>query len=84
MVLVQDGLFYYPARILSEINQGSCSVRWWRHNHPAGKEWKTMHVPGAVARVHVRNIVDDLWLDVAGRRQIRVSTKQIYRTFSFY
>ncbi|KAF5371042.1 hypothetical protein D9757_010292 [Collybiopsis confluens] len=68
-VLVKDGTFYYPARLLHKLRDNRWSFRWWRHNEP---EENTLQVPGSNGVAPIEDIVDELWLNRSARRKIRL------------
>ena len=59
--------FWYPVRLLQRITENSWQVSWWR-----GNKYGDI-TPDLGAHVDVANLVDELWADVQGRRQIQVS-----------
>ncbi|KAF5358855.1 hypothetical protein D9757_013954 [Collybiopsis confluens] len=68
-VLVKDGTFYYPARLLHKLRDNRWAFRWWRHNEP---EENTLQVPGSNGIAPIEHIVDELWLNRSARRKIRL------------
>ncbi|KAJ3897592.1 hypothetical protein F5879DRAFT_813774, partial [Lentinula edodes] len=67
-VLVRDGLFFFPARLIQKCHK-FCSIRWWRHNIPAPG---SSQQPGKIAKVSIEDIKDELWQNRAARRRIRL------------
>ncbi|KAH7871897.1 uncharacterized protein C8R40DRAFT_1173984 [Lentinula edodes] len=67
-VLVRDGLFFFPARLIQKGHK-FCSIRWWRHNIPAPG---SSQQPGKIAKVSIEDIKDELWQNRAARRRIRL------------
>ena len=65
--LAHHGDFWYPVRLLQPITENSWQVSWWRGNEYGNT------APDFGALVNVANLVDELWADIQGRRQIRVS-----------
>uniref|UniRef100_A0A8H7XLT6 Uncharacterized protein n=1 Tax=Psilocybe cubensis TaxID=181762 RepID=A0A8H7XLT6_PSICU len=68
-VLAKHGLFWYPARLIHlKNNEGLFGVRWWR-----GCQFQDPGVkPDTVSFVGQLDIVDSLWGDRYGRRQIQL------------
>ncbi|KAG7100264.1 hypothetical protein E1B28_002037 [Marasmius oreades] len=69
IVLVADGLFRYPARLLHPRSKSQWTVKWYPHNQ-VGEGAK--HTPGAYDVVSTAHIVDALYGDVVGRRGIQL------------
>jgi hypothetical protein len=67
--LARHGDFWYPVRVVHLEGDGQWRVRWWREC--------AFSIPGLVfdtmSTVPEENIIDCLWNNRLGRRQIRVS-----------
>jgi hypothetical protein len=67
--LARHGDFWYPIRVVHLEGDGQWRVRWWREC--------AFSIPGLVvdtmSTVPEENIIDCLWNNRLGRRQIRVS-----------
>jgi hypothetical protein len=74
------GDFWYPVRLI-QYQEGDRSwlVCWWRgcSNEPDTSGRATI-TPGSISAVPEQDIVDSLWGDRVGRRQIRVSSDIIF------
>jgi hypothetical protein len=67
--LARHGDFWYPVRVISTEDGEDWRVRWWM-----GCTFKEPGIdPGSITIVPVANLIDSLWQDRAGRRNIRAS-----------
>ena len=67
--LARHGTFWYPIRLICALPNGAWRVQWWR-----GCNFATPGVePNTVTDVLKSDVVDSLWMDRMGRRNIRVS-----------
>ncbi|KAJ8074586.1 hypothetical protein PM082_015489 [Marasmius tenuissimus] len=69
MILVLDGLFYYPARLIEPVSGTYWRVKFWRGNVTG---LGAIHEPGDYTEVHIQKIVDGLSNNIEGRRAIRI------------
>ncbi|KAL0562825.1 hypothetical protein V5O48_019253, partial [Marasmius crinis-equi] len=68
-VLVQDGIFYYPARLIVLVSKAFWKAKFWRGNFP---HIDAIHEPGDYLDIHVDTIVDALQNNTEDRRRIRL------------
>ncbi|KAK0194739.1 hypothetical protein F5146DRAFT_924890 [Armillaria mellea] len=66
--LARDGVFWYVVCLL-DVEGKFWTVKWLRFNHFVKG---SPRIPGEVTLVHENDIVDELWQDQKGRRQIRL------------
>lgn len=71
-VLGQNGKYWYPARLIERLQDGSFVIRWWRECK-FSQTIPSLGIPGQVATLAKMSVVDHLWQDHQRRRQIRVS-----------
>ncbi|KAJ6601491.1 hypothetical protein B0H10DRAFT_1824052 [Mycena sp. CBHHK59/15] len=66
--LARWGDYWYPVRLIQKKDQSSWVVKWWRLSHfpssgPSPELWTT---------IEEKDLQDELWADVAARRQIKL------------
>jgi len=78
--LARNGEFWYPVRVIQyQTAEKSWLVRWWRG---CSFEPKMTDIhPGSISAVPEPDIVDSLWGDRVGRRNIRVRIECIFISF---
>ncbi|KAH6912506.1 hypothetical protein BKA70DRAFT_1183636 [Coprinopsis sp. MPI-PUGE-AT-0042] len=67
--LAKHGKYWYPVRVLDIVQLGPgifYQVRWWRYCHFVD------NLPPQQDLISIDELVDELWLDKAGRRLIRL------------
>ncbi|KAK1223253.1 hypothetical protein PQX77_013880 [Marasmius sp. AFHP31] len=74
MILVHNGRFHYPARLIEQASNSYWLVQFWRGNIPASG---AKHTPGDYQEVHVQTIVDAFLGNTEERRSIRLG---LFRT----